>query len=350
LINSSKELLKTFKKEELENQIKALETELSHPEIWNDNIKAKKINQNLASKKSRLQDFLQLQEKIENLEIAIELEEVKQIEKISSDLKRIKEKIENEKFLNGRFDSKNVILTIHSGAGGVDAMDWASMLLAMYQTFSQKQGWQTSLIHLSSSEEGGVKSASLEIQGENVFGLLKEEAGVHRLVRVSPFNSGNTRETSFALVEVLPQDLDEDLKNQIQIDEKDLRWDFFMSSGKGGQGVNTTYSAVRLVHLPTKISVTCQKERNQIQNKATALKILENRLLALELEKQEEFKQEFRGSLQDNWGNQIRNYILHPYKLVKDTRSGWETSDVDKVLIQAEILDIIWSVKRARLG
>lgn len=347
LIQSSKELLSTFDRNQTETEIKGLEFELSDPEIWNSQSKAKKLNQNLASKKNRLKQFNYLKEKIENLEIALELEEEDQIQKISTDLQKIKLELENQRFLNGRFDSKNAILTIHSGAGGIDAMDWSAMLLSMYQTFCQKQNWQTSLIHLSSSEEGGVKSASLEIQGENVYGLLKEEAGVHRLVRISPFNSGGTRETSFAMVEVMPDELTEDMDGKVEIDEKDLRWDFFMSSGKGGQGVNTTYSAVRVVHLPTKISVSCQKERNQIQNKATALKILENKLVALELQKQAEFKQEFRSGLNDSWGSQIRNYVLHPYKLVKDTRSGWETSDVDKVLEQGEILDIIWSVKMA---
>jgi peptide chain release factor 2 len=350
LIDSSKKLFETFDVKKNEEEIKILEFELSDPEIWNNNQKATELNQNLAEKKSKKEQFENLKEKTENLEIALELKEESQIETISKKLQKIKDEIENEKFLSGKFDKKNAILYIYSGAGGVDAMDWAAMLLSMYESFCQKQNWQTSLIQLSSSEEGGVKSATLEIMGKNVYGFLKEEAGVHRLVRISPFNSGGTRETSFAMVEVLPEGLDESMDSKIELDEKDLKWDYFMSSGKGGQSVNTTYSAVRVTHLPTKLSATCQKERSQLQNKNLAIKYLTNKLAALELQKQQEFKQEFKGDLQDNsWGSQIRNYILHPYKLIKDTRSGWETSDVDKILEEGDILDIIWSVKRKGL-
>ena len=215
----------------------------------------------------------------------------------------------------------------------------------MYQAFAKKQGWVSELTYLSAGEEGGVKTATLKIKGQFAFGLLKEEAGVHRLIRLSPFNAGHTRETSFAMVEVLPEGLDEEV--EIDLEEKDLRWDYFMSSGKGGQSVNTTYSAVRVVHLPTGISVTCQNERSQQQNKLQALKYLKNKLAILKLKEQQQLKEELRGDWQSpEWGSQIRSYVMHPYKLVKDHRSGCETQDVEGVLAGEGLLDFIWAMKR----
>jgi len=208
--------------------------------------------------------------------------------------------------------------------------------------------WEVNLISLSNGEEGGVKSATIEVRGLQSYGYLKEEAGVHRLVRISPFNSGGTRETSFALVEVIPDNVIDEVE-AFEIKEEDLKWDTFMAGGKGGQSVNTTYSAVRVTHLPTKIVVVCQNERNQIQNRQIALKHLKNKLAVLEVQKHQELKKELRGEFHSpEWGSQIRNYVLHPYKLVKDTRSGFETTNVDKILEQGELLEIIWSVKKAK--
>jgi peptide chain release factor 2 len=348
LIQETNNLLRSFDLVKLNSQKEELDLQLSDPNIWDDNQKATELNQKLAKIQSRIRELNDIKEKVENLEIALELNEEKQLQRIYTELLELKTNLENQKFLNGRFDSKNCTLAVHAGAGGIDAMDWASMLLSMYQSFCGKQNFRCNLVNLSSSEEAGIKSAMLEIIGENAYGLLKEEAGVHRLVRISPFNSGGTRETSFALVEVLPSGLDQEIKD-IKLDEKDLKWDYFMSSGKGGQSVNTTYSAVRVTHLPTKISTTCQNQRSQQQNKQEAIKYLKEKLVAIKLQQQQEFKQEIKGDLGANsWGSQIRNYVLHPYKLVKDVRSGWETSDVNKVLEQGEILDIIWSVKRGK--
>jgi peptide chain release factor 2 len=339
-------LLKTYDVEKIQNDIELLETELSLSGAWDNPQLAGSKNQSLSAKQELLKKIESLKSEFENLKIALELEDKEQSKKIFEEINTQKEFLENLTFLNGKFDNQGVIMSLHSGAGGVDAQDWASMLLTMYQSFFKKMGWKDSLISLSAGEEGGLKSATLEILGQNVYGFLREEAGVHRLVRISPFNSGKTRETSFALVEIIPDSVDTQIEIS-EIKEDEIRWDTFMSGGKGGQSVNTTYSAVRLVHIPTGITVTCQNERNQIQNRQIALKHLKNKLAVLEAKKQDELRQELRGEFHSaEWGNQIRNYVMHPYKLVKDTRSGWETNDVEKVL-DGDILDIIWSVKKA---
>ena len=328
------------------SQKSELELELQNPAVWSDNVKSSKLNQQLTKISKEISTYNELKSEIENLEVAFELEDENEINKIKSKLENEIESIQNSKFLNGKFDSQGVILSLHAGAGGNDAQDWTAMLCSMYQTFAKNQGWNCSLISLSLGEEAGVKSASMEIIGENAYGLLKEEAGVHRLVRISPFNSGGTRETSFAMIEVLPNNLNSEVN--ITIPDKDIRIDTFMSGGKGGQGVNTTYSAVRLVHIPTGMSVQCQDQRSQIQNKARAMEVLINRLAAIELRKQKEFEREIKGGLVSNeWGSQIRSYVFHPYKMVKDHRSGWESADVLKVVEQGDILPIIWSVKKS---
>jgi len=348
LKNACLELLISFDRNHLENQINELEAELALPAIWDDPQKAGKINQKLANKQELLQELSNFEESIENLTAAVDLSDETEIENQFTKLKSLKENLQNQKYLSGKFDNSGAILSIHSGAGGIDAQDWAAMLLSMYQAFIQNMGWDYSLISLSNGEEGGLKSATIEIKGFQAYGYLKEEAGVHRLVRISPFNSGGTRETSFALVEVIPDNVTDEV-DPFEINEEDLKWDTFMSGGKGGQGVNTTYSAVRITHIPTKITVVCQNERNQIQNRQIALKHLKNKLAVLEMEKQEELKKELRGEFHSpEWGNQIRNYVLHPYKLVKDSRSGFETSNVDKILSKGELLEIIWSVKKSK--
>jgi peptide chain release factor 2 len=315
-----------------------IETQLLNPEIWKEITKSNQLNQELTKINKLITSQSELKDKLENLSIAFDLNDVLEFDNIYSKLINSIESIQNSQYLNGKFDNQGAILSLHAGAGGNDAQDWTATLCSMYQAFAKNQG----------GEEAGVKSASMEIQGDNVYGLLKEEAGVHRLVRVSPFNSGGTRETSFAMVEVLPNNLNSEVN--IVIPEKDIRIDTFMSGGKGGQGVNTTYSAVRLVHTPTGISVQCQDQRSQIQNKARALEVLTNRLAAIELRKQKEFEKEIKGGLVSNeWGSQIRSYVLHPYKMVKDHRSNWETADVLKVIEQGDLLPIIWSVKRKEI-
>jgi peptide chain release factor 2 len=325
----------------------AIETELSDPAIWDDNKKASTLNQELSQISNEISNIEKIKYELEDLEVAYDLDDESEFARIKTKLDNAIETFQNKQFLNGPFDNQGVFLSIFAGAGGLDAQDWASILCAMYQTFAKNQGWDCRLVNLSASEEAGIKSATLEILGDNAYGLLKEEAGVHRLVRISPFNSGGTRETSFAMVEVVPNNLSS--KIEIKIDDKDIRIDTFMSSGKGGQGVNTTYSAVRIVHLLTNISVQCQDERSQIMNKARAMEILKNKLAVIELQKQKEFERELKGTLVSNeWGSQIRNYVFHPYKLVKDLRSGWETADISLVVEYGQILPIIWSVKKSK--
>ena len=232
--------------------------------------------------------------------------------------------------LSGEYDSNNCTMEIHSGAGGTEACDWAMMLYRMYIRYCEKHGFKTEVLDFQEGEEVGLKSATILIKGKYAYGYLKSEKGVHRLVRLSPFDSNNKRHTSFASVDVIPEF---DNTIDIEIDEKDLKIDVYRSGGNGGQGVNTTDSAVRITHLPTKIVVTCQNERSQIKNKETALKVLKNKLKLLEIEKKDKELKELKGELSNiEFGSQIRSYVLHPYSMIKDHRTNYETSNVDKVL------------------
>ena len=253
---------------------------------------------------------------------------------INNDVETIKTELNDlEVFalLNGPYDRFDAVLEIHPGAGGTESCDWANMLYRMYTRWCEKNGYKYEIIDEQKGEEAGIKSVAMIIHGINAYGYLKNEKGVHRLVRISPFDSNARRHTSFASVDVMPYIDDDDI--DIEIKPSDIRIDVYRSTGAGGQGVNTTDSAVRITHIPTKIVVTCQNERSQIQNKEKAMEILKNKLYQLEIEKKEKEIKELKGEQTDiNFGSQIRNYVMHPYSLVKDLRTNVETSNVEKVL------------------
>ena len=264
------------------------------------------------------------------MKLDFDQEIVEQIEESITNLPERLEKLNMLLLLSGPYDKNNCIIDIHSGAGGTEACDWALMLYRMYTRWCEKKSYKIEILDYQAGDEAGIKSASLLIKGPNAYGYLKNEKGVHRLVRLSPFDSNNRRHTSFASIEVTPE-IEQD--NSLEIDEKDLKIDVYRSSGCGGQGVNTTDSAVRITHLPTKIVVTCQNERSQIQNKEQAMKVLRNKLLLKKYEEQEKELKQIKGDQMNiEFGSQIRSYVMHPYSMVKDHRTGEETSNVTKVL------------------
>lgn len=253
-----------------------------------------------------------------------------ELEQLIARLDKETAEAEIESLLSGETDANNAIASIQSGAGGTDAQDFAQMLLRMYLRWAEKKGFKTEILDEQSGSEAGIKSATFRVEGDYAYGLMAAEAGVHRLVRISPFNSGGSRETSFASMFVSPE-IDENI--EVNIEDKDLRVDTYRSTGAGGQHVNTTDSAVRITHLPTNIVVTCQNQRSQIQNRAVAMQVLRSKLYELELEKRREGAAELEaGKMDISFGSQIRNYVLHPYRIVKDTRTKHETADVDAVL------------------
>jgi peptide chain release factor 2 len=283
-------------------------------------------------------------------EMAIDEKDASLADEIGAELEGISSQLEELEFeltLGGEYDQRNAILAIHAGAGGTDAQDWAQMLLRMYLRWAERRGYQAAVLEVSPGEEAGTKSALIEMLGKYTYGYLKSERGVHRLVRLSPFDASHARHTSFVLVEVMPEaerDVD------VRLDPDDLRIDFFRASGPGGQHVQKTSTAVRATHLPTGLVATCQKERSQFQNKETALKILRARLLELELAKKAEEQARLKGEhVAAGWGNQIRSYVLHPYKMVKDHRTGYETSDPGAVL-DGDLDELIKSYLKFTLG
>lgn len=319
------------------NKLKELEVLMQDQDFWQDQIKAKNISQQAALLKRQIDQWQDIAKNVNDLwEIAqvdakdLDVNLRKEIDQQTVAWEKKYYELERELLLSGKYDASNAILSIYAGAGGDDAQDWAEMLSRMYLRFCERQGWQTEIIDASRGGEVGIKSITILIKGDYAYGFLKSEKGVHRLVRLSPFDADHARHTSFALVEVLPE-MNE--VERVKIDEKDLRIDTFMSSGKGGQSVNTTYSAVRVVHLPTGISVSCQNERSQQQNKMTAMKILQAKLQQLKDEQHAANIKDLKGEHKEAaWGNQIRSYVLHPYKMVKDLRTDYEEADPEKVL------------------
>ena len=317
-------------------EIKELESKLSDPDIWNDMSKYNEINQRYNALKKDTKEYSELTSKIndnlELLELSLEDDSL-DISDIINEYDTINERLEEfetASLLDGEFDKENCYLEIHPGAGGTESCDWANMLLRMYTMFFDKFGLKYEIIDKLPGEEAGIKSVLIYVQGMNAYGYLKSEIGVHRLVRISPFNANGKRQTSFAAVNVTPEF--PDVSKNIELNEDDLRIDVYRSSGNGGQGVNTTDSAVRVTHIPTGIVVTCQNERSQIKNKETAIKVLKNKLYEIELEKRQDNINSLKGTSNIDFGSQIRNYVLEPYTLVKDVRSGYETNNASKVL------------------
>ena len=308
-----------------------------NPNFWDDKEKADLTLKDIQELKNLTQDIKKLKEDTEN---NLELIELLLVEKDDELLQNLELDIKNETkqleklsvllLLNGPYDKNNCTLEIHPGAGGTEACDWANMLYRMYLRYCEKKGYKIEVLDYQEGEEVGIKSVTIEIKGLNAYGYLKGEKGVHRLVRLSPFDAANKRHTSFASIDIIPE-----FDNTINVDinEKDLKIDVYRSSGKGGQGVNTTDSAVRITHLPTKTVVTCQNERSQIQNKETAMKMLKAKLYVIEQEKKNQELNAIKGNYQNiEFGSQIRSYVMHPYSMVKDHRTNTETSNVSKVL------------------
>lgn len=331
-----------FDLEEKKNRINELEEEQTKENFWQNVDRANEVNKELSNLKKELNLYSDLNKQInEGLELLNSDVDNDIILLISEELSTLSSKIndlETAVTLNGEFDSLNVYLEIHPGAGGTESCDWASMLERMYQRFCEKYNYKWEIIDEQNGEEAGIKSVTLKISGDYAYGYLKNETGVHRLVRISPFDAGARRHTSFASVSIMPE-----IKKEINVEikESDLKIDVYHSSGAGGQSVNTSNSAVRITHIPTKTVVTCQNERSQLNNKEQAMKMLKNKLYMIELEKERQKTNELKGeSSSINFGSQIRSYILEPYKMVKDHRTNYQNNEPEKIL-DGNIMDML---------
>ena len=319
----------------LEEKIADLEQKAAAPDLWDDAEAAQRVTSALSHAQARLKKVRELSSRLEDLPVLIELANAEGDEDARAEatseyesLQQAVDDLEVQTLLNGEYDERPAVVTIRAGAGGVDAADFAEMLLRMYARWSEKHGYALTVMDTSYAEEAGIKSATFEVDFPYAFGTLSVEAGTHRLVRMSPFNSAGKRQTSFAAVEVIPLMEETD---HIDIPESDIRVDVFRSSGPGGQSVNTTDSAVRITHLPTGIVVSMQNEKSQIQNRAAAMRVLQSRLLLLQREQEAATKKELAGTITASWGDQMRSYVLAPYQMVKDLRTGYEVNNPQAV-------------------
>jgi peptide chain release factor 2 len=328
-IDAAFERLKIAEKQQA---IEALEGQLAMPEIWNNPTDAQDKSKQLAALSSMVGPWMTLRAQVSDITELIAMNDDSLLTEFDGQVGALESELairRKELLLNGEYDDHNAILRLSAGVGGTDAQDWTEMLERMYIRWAEKSDMNASIIERSTGEGAGIKSSVIEMVGPYVYGKMRSEHGVHRLVRLSPFNSDNLRQTSFALVEVLPQI---DTPNEVLIDDKDLKIDVYRAGGHGGQSVNTTDSAVRITHIPTGIVVAIQNERSQLQNRETAMKILRSKLAQLQLEQHAASTADLRAGESANWGSQIRNYVLHPYTMVKDTRTKYEDRDVQGVL------------------
>ena len=338
----------------LEKELSELEEETLKENFWNDTKNSTKILSRIKQLKSKCTEFHNVESEITNLQELTELIEIepdeeliKEILKNTKKLEKSLEKLELTTLLSGKYDSNNAIVTIHPGAGGTESQDWAEMLYRMYTRWATKNNYEVKELDYLDGEEAGLKSVTFEVIGENAYGYLKCEKGVHRLVRISPFDAGGRRHTSFASVEVLPEITDD---IEVEINPDDLRIDTYRASGAGGQHINKTSSAVRITHIPTNIVVACQSERSQIQNRETAMRMLKSRLLDLKEKEQKEKIEDLKGEQKDiAWGSQIRSYVFCPYTMVKDHRTNYEVGNVTAVM-DGEIDGFIESYLKANIS
>ena len=335
--NQLGELSDAMNMKSLSSRLSEIVSESEKQDFWNDHESANKLLKEKKSLETKVQGFEKLQDGVEDIEVLLELAEEESDESLLSDLNDSYinlstnlAKMNIETLLDGEHDGNNAIVSVHAGTGGTDAQDWAEMLFRMYTRWAESKGYKIKLWELQNADEGGIKGATFTVEGENAYGYLKSEKGVHRLVRISPFDSSARRHTSFSAVDVMPE-IDDDVT--VEINPDDLRIDTFRSSGAGGQHVNKTDSAIRITHIPTNIVVSCQNERSQHQNREVAMRILKSKLVELAEQEHKDNLAELAGDYsQITWGSQIRSYVFHPYSLVKDHRTDAENGNVQAVM------------------